>query len=95
MIANTGGVLSILIPLAETAALTFPALSVQVPEADWLVPSLPSVTSGVQLAMPERPSWPVKLTVTFVLFQAAVFGCGVAAACAVGGVLSRPISTVA
>ena len=31
---KVGGVISILMPATEAAALTFPALSVQVPEAD-------------------------------------------------------------
>src|SRR5258708_30855321 len=41
---SVGGVLSILIPLAVAVALTFPALSVQVPEAERLVPSALRVT---------------------------------------------------
>ena len=38
--------------------------------------------------MPERLSVPVKLTVTFVLFQPLAFGAGEAMAWAVGAVLS-------
>src|SRR5438093_12741883 len=45
---NTGGVLSILIPFAATGALTLPALSVQVPEAACLTPSLVRLSSGEQ-----------------------------------------------
>jgi hypothetical protein len=47
-----------------------------------------SVTGAVQLAMPERLSVPVNVTVTLVLFQPAAFGAGEALAAAVGGVLS-------
>jgi hypothetical protein len=74
--------------LAVAVALTFPALSVQVPEADWLAPSLLSVTGFVHEATPEPLSVPVKLTVTSVLFQPWAFGPGEALALAVGGVLS-------
>jgi len=53
-----------------------------------LAPSFVSVAAGEQLPMPESASVPVKLTVTFVLFQPRAFACGEAAACAMGGVLS-------
>src|SRR2546428_11616744 len=46
------------------------------------------MTAGVQRAIPETLSVAVKLTVTFVLFQPAALGCGAAAACTIGGVLS-------
>ena len=82
-----GGVLSILIPLAVAVA-TLPAMSVQVPLADCPAPSVLSVAGAVQLAMPERLSVPVNVTVTLALFQPAPFGAGEAAAVATGGVLS-------
>jgi hypothetical protein len=85
---SVGAVLSMLMLLAVAVALTFPALSVQVPEADWLAPSLLSVTGFVHEATPEPLSVPVKLTVTSVLFQPWAFGPGEALALAVGGVLS-------
>ncbi len=66
---SVGGVLSILIPLAVAVALTFPALSVQVPEAERLVPSALRVTGASQWSIPESVSAPVNVTVTLVLFQ--------------------------
>jgi hypothetical protein len=84
----TGGVLSMLMLLAVATALTLPALSVQVPLADSPAPSVLRTTGAVQLAIPERASVPVKVTVTFVLFQPAPFGAGEAAAVAEGGVMS-------
>jgi len=90
---TTGGVLSILIPLTVATALTLPALSVHVPLADRPVPSELSVTGAVQLAMPERLSAPVNVTVTLVLFQPAALGAGEAVAVAVGSVLSILIVT--
>jgi len=53
-----------------------------------LAPSLLSMTAVEQLAIPERLSVPVKVTVTFVLFQPAALACGATAAWTVGGVLS-------
>ena len=77
-----------LMPLAVAGALTLPALSVHVPEADCPAPSLLSVTSGSQFAIPDSPSEPPKLTVTSVLFHPLALGPGDALAPAVGGVLS-------
>jgi hypothetical protein len=77
-----------LIPLTVAVALTFPALSVHKPLAVWPGPSVLSVMGAVQLAMPERLSAPVNVTVTLVLFHPAPFGAGDAAAVAVGGVMS-------
>src|SRR5258708_34038463 len=45
---SVGGVLSILIPLAVAVARTFPALSVQLPEAERCVPSALRVTAASQ-----------------------------------------------
>src|SRR5258708_7282387 len=84
----TGGVLSMLIPLAVATALTLPAFAVQVPLADNPVPSVLSVTGAVQLAMPERASVPVNVTGTLVLFQPAPLGAGDAVAVTVGRVMS-------
>jgi hypothetical protein len=77
-----------LIPLAVAGALSFPALSVQVPEADCPAPSELNVTGALQEAMPERASNPLKLTVTSVLFQPLAFGAGEGLALAVGAVAS-------
>ena len=84
----TGGVLSILMPLAVAGALIFPALSMQVPIAERFLPSVLRVIGAVQLAMPERASEPVNVTVTLVLFQPDTLGGGAAVAIAMGGVLS-------
>src|SRR5213075_3010207 len=78
----------ILMPLSVALALTLPAASVQTPEADCPAPSVLSVTGDAQLAIPDKPSAPVNVTVTLVLFQPAAFGLGAAVALAVGGVLS-------
>ena len=77
--------------LAIAGVLTLPALSVQVPEADWPEPSLLNTTAGSQKSFPERASEPLKLTVTSVLFQPASFGAGEIDAAAVGEVLSMLI----
>jgi hypothetical protein len=81
-----------LMPVAIAGALTLPATSVQVPLADWPAPSVVNVIGAVQLAMPDKASAPLKVTVTLVLFQPAAFGAGDAAAAAVGAV--RSILTV-
>ncbi len=80
-----------LMPVTLAAWLMFPALSVQVPEAVWFLPSVLSTVFAEQLAIPERASVPVKLTVTSVLFQPLELACGDLDACAVGGVLSMLI----
>jgi hypothetical protein len=85
---TTGLVLSILILFALTIVLTFPALSVQVPDADCPDPSVLKVTGAVQDATPDPASVPLKLTTTFVLFQPFAFGAGVALADADGATLS-------
>src|SRR5207247_1275554 len=87
-----GAVLSMLIPVLETGALTLPALSVQVPgPAVWAAPSALSVTGAVQKSIVDRASVPVKVTVTSVLFQPLAFASGNWAAEAVGAVLSMLI----
>jgi hypothetical protein len=73
---------------ATAGVLTFPALSVQVPDAIWPAPSLLNVIGEEQKAMPERLSVPLKETVTFELFQPLAFAEGTALAFAVGGVWS-------
>src|SRR5258708_30855565 len=73
---------------ADLVALTFPALSVQVPEAERLVPSALRVTGASQWSIPESVSAPVNVTVTLVLFQPFALGPGEAVAVVVGGVLS-------
>ncbi len=77
-----------LMPDAIAAPLTFPATSVQVPEADCPLPSEPSPTGAEQDAMPDRPSDPLNVTVTPVLFHPAAFAAGATLAVAVGAVLS-------
>jgi hypothetical protein len=77
-----------LIPLAVAVALTFPALSAQEPEADWLAPSLMRVTGASQEAIPDKASVPAKVTVTFELFHPYPFAGGAAVAVAVGFVKS-------
>ena len=69
-------------------ALTFPATSVQVPDAIWFAPDAVNTTGGEHEAIPEPPSTPVKVTVTSVLFQPFAFGRGDAVAVTTGGVLS-------
>src|SRR5712691_6360883 len=87
-----GFVLSMLIPVLETGALTLPALSVQVPgPAVCAAPSALSVTGAVQKSIVDRASVPVKVTVTSVLFQPLAFASGNWAAEAVGAVLSMLI----
>ena len=46
-----------------------PALSEQVPEADWPLPSVFRRTGASQKSTPDNPSDPLKLTVTAELFQ--------------------------
>src|SRR5438876_821011 len=90
--ARVGAVLSMLIPVLETGALTLPALSVQVPgPAVWAAPSALSVTGKVQESIVDRASVPVKVTVTSVLFQTLSFASGNWAAETVGAVLSMLI----
>src|SRR5688572_20864003 len=85
-----------LIPLAVAVALTLPALSVHVPDADCPAASALSVTGAEQTSTPDSSSDPMKLTVTSVLFQPFEFAAGVALALAVGSVLSmfKPLTVV-
>ena len=84
---TVGGVLSKLM-LTDVFA-TLPALSMAVPETDWLTPSLVTVCGGEQVATPEAESAQVNVTVGFVLFQPAPFGAGETAAVIVGGDWSK------
>jgi hypothetical protein len=91
----TGWVLSILILFTLAVLLILPALSVQVPDADCPDPSVLKMTGAVQEAMPDPASVPLKLTVTFVLFQPLAFGAGKALALADGAILSiRTVTTL-
>ena len=83
-----GAVLSMLIPDFATEALTFPALSVQVPVPDvWSsLHSSPSSRRYSYQALIGAVA--EKLTVTSVLFQPYVFAAGNAFATAVGAVRS-------
>jgi hypothetical protein len=87
--AMTGEVLSILMPVAETGELTCPTKSVHVPEGDVCpAPSVDTVTGALQNAIPDPASFPVKVTVTSVLFHPLAFADGLTLAVAVGAVLS-------
>ncbi len=86
--AAVGAVRSTLMSLMTAGALTLPARSLQVPLADCPAPSLLSVTSPLQVAMPERPSLPLKETTTGVLFQPLALATGVRLALAVDAVKS-------
>lgn len=85
---KTGSVLSMLMPLAVAGALIFPARSAHVPVADCPAPSVLSNAFAVHESIPDKPSAPVKLIVTSVLFQPLPFGVGEAVAMADGAVLS-------
>src|SRR5579859_1273808 len=87
VIEITGGVLSIL-TMAVVLAL-FPALSTAVPVTVWLAPSLVNDTGALHEATPDSASAQLKLTVTEVLFQFAVFGGGATCGTTVGAVLSK------
>src|SRR5207244_1033390 len=75
-------------PVTDATSLTLSALSLHVPDADWFVPSPLFVMGASQLAMPDRLSFPLKVTVTSVLFQPNALGGTSRAALAVGLVLS-------
>src|SRR5438045_358702 len=81
-----GAVVSMLTVAGSVALL--PALSTAVPGTGWLAPAVATVVGAVQVAMPERASAQVKVTVTSVLFQPAPFAGGVCAWLIVGDVLS-------
>ena len=71
-----------------------PALSSTVPSIVWPAPSAVTFTWFAQVATPEPTSKQLKLTVTSVLFQPAVFGLGIAVDVMVGGLVSILIVTV-
>jgi hypothetical protein len=73
----------------------FPAASVAVPLMIWLAPGVITTCGAGHVAIPERVSAQVKVTVTAELFQPAEFGAGEATAVIVGGVLSMLTVTVA
>ena len=94
---TVGAVLSILIPDFATGALTFPALSVHVPDPDvWFEPSPVTVAGALQLSRPESASVAENVTVTSELFHPAPFAAGDAFATAVGAVRSMliPVTVV-
>lgn len=72
---------------------TFPATSVQFPVAGWFVPSVVIVTGAVHEAIPEFASVPVKVTVTFVLFQPSPLALGDLVPVVFGAVASRSTVT--
>ena len=67
---TVGAALSMLMPLTVALA-ELPALSVTVPVTLWLEPSVLTVMGPVTLATPESASFPVKLTVTMLLYHPA------------------------
>lgn len=67
----------------------FPATSKAVPLTAWLVPSLDSICSAGQVAIPERGSAQVNVTVTGDVFHPFKDDAGDAIAVIVGGVRSR------
>src|SRR5437868_367222 len=75
-------------PVTDAGSLTLSALSLHVPDADWFVPSPLFVMGASQLAMPDRLSFPLKVTVTSVLFQPKAFGAGLRLPVITGFVLS-------
>jgi hypothetical protein len=81
-----GGVLSSLM-LTDVLA-TLPALSMAVPETDWLTPSVVTVCGGGQVATPEDESVQLNVTVGLLLFQPAAFGTGDTTAVIAGDVWS-------
>src|SRR5579864_2238397 len=86
-----GGVLSML--MLTLAEAMFPALSTAVPAAIWFAPSAFRVAGAVQVAMPERASRQLKVTVTSELFHPKLLAEGTGLAAMVGGVLSRLMVT--
>lgn len=75
--------------MSLTVALAvLPARSVALPVTDWPVPSVLTVASPVQVAMPETESEQEKLTETSVLFQPFALGAGVREPLMYGAVLS-------
>lgn len=90
-----GGVLSMWIP-PTVVEPELPAWSEQEPAADWLAPSVVTITSAevVPAAGPESASLQLKLTVTSVLFQPKPFAAGDGVPVTVGGVLSILMSVI-
>ena len=87
---SEGAVLSMLI-LSTVTELALPATSWVSPRTDWSEPSLETVWSGPQPAMPSTPesaSEQLKVTLTSVLFQSAEFGPGARCPVIVGGTVS-------
>ena len=78
-----GGAWSMLNVWLVTDAL-FPARSLALPETVWFAPSVETVWSGGQIAMPEPASEHVKCPNTEPLFQPAAFGGGLSATLIVG-----------
>ena len=68
--------------------VVLPARSVAIPVTTCAAPSFVKVTGLLEVAIPERPSEVLKLTVTLVLFHPLALGAGVATAAMSGGVLS-------
>ncbi len=87
---TVGGVRSMLIPVTVVDA-EFPALSVQLPVADWLGPSLVKVDGPERDDTPDRESEQEKLMVTGPLFQPLVLALGDLEAVMAGGVRSMLI----
>src|SRR3990172_4399224 len=67
-----GGVLSRLIVTAADAE--FPALSYAIPKMTWLLPSTETIAGSGHVAIPERLSEQVNVTVTSLLYHPAIFG---------------------
>jgi hypothetical protein len=78
---------------AEAVAL-LPAMSVAVLETGWLAPSLEIRVDEGQVAIPDKESLQVKLTVTGLVSHPLEFGAGEMFGITVGGVLSSLITTL-
>src|SRR2546423_441965 len=90
---RAGAVLSMLIEATVALAL-LSALSVQVPVADWLAPSVRVVAAGgLPAARPLRLSAQLKLTATSALYQPLALGARSGLPLIVGAVASRLIVT--
>ena len=81
MIAGVFSMLSVTLAVAE-----LPLASVAVPLTSWPAPSLVMTLGEGQLTTAESPGVHVNDTVTFELFQPALFGAGEAVAATVSGV---------
>jgi hypothetical protein len=89
LLVTIGLVRSTLMLVSDVLA-EFPALSVQVPVADWPAPSLREVGGGL-LNTPDKLSEQAKLTITVTLYQLLEFGLDERELVSVGGVLSMLI----